>query len=135
MRQEIKGLLLANPGRLIVVRVDNPSENPDYRRIHGGEFRYKGKMYDIATETQDGSATVFLCLHDKKEETLFKGLRKNSENRFNAQWWDHVIKIAYPVSYLFSNIAVPDIILFQDCQIIMPDTYLPVHAPPPKFMI
>jgi hypothetical protein len=135
VRQEIRGLLLANPGRLIVVRVDNPSGNPEYRRIHSGEFRYKGKMYDIAIETQDGSATIFLCLHDKKEETLFKGLRKNSENRFNSQWWDHVIKIAFPVSFLFSNIAVPEIILFKDCERLLPAICIPVHAPPPKLTV
>ncbi len=48
--------------------------HPDFQRIHKGEFRYKGEMYDILKSARHGSETWYTCIHDVKESGLFKNL-------------------------------------------------------------
>lgn len=53
-------------------------------RIHKGEFRYKGQMYDIIRYEDLGDTTKYTCFHDVKESGLFDNLdkmvRENSPN-------------------------------------------------------
>ncbi len=126
--------MLANHSRLLVIRIVHPEKDPDFQRIHQGEFRYKGKMYDIATETKYDHATVFLCLNDKKEENLFKGLKKISQNKFNIQWWENIIKIIYPFSSLLKNGSATEMLLFPRYSIAISSIHIPVNTPPPEFI-
>ena len=134
IKKEIRGLMLANPSQLLTVRIVHPEKDPEFQRIHQGEFRYKGKMYDVATETKDGNATVFLCMNDKKEENLFKGLKKESQNKFTNQWWENINKIVYPISSLPQNESEPEMFIFPRYSVGLSSKHIPVNTPPPKFI-
>ncbi len=45
-------------------------------RMHKGEFRYKGQMYDIIRYEDLGDVTHYTCFHDVKESGLFDSLDK-----------------------------------------------------------
>lgn len=45
-----------------------------FRRIHDGEFRYRGRMYDIVRKDIRGDTTVYYCINDIEEEQLFARL-------------------------------------------------------------
>lgn len=48
--------------------------NKDFKRIHKGEFRYKGEMYDILYAKEDTDTTHYIVIHDPKETNLFAKL-------------------------------------------------------------
>lgn len=50
------------------------TENDLFHRVHAGEFRYKGEMYDILKSERHGDTTWYTCIHDVKESGIFKNL-------------------------------------------------------------
>lgn len=40
-------------------------------RIHSGEFRYKGEMYDVISQRDSAEVTIFRCIKDKEETDIF----------------------------------------------------------------
>ncbi|MCX6278844.1 MAG: hypothetical protein NT004_12220 [Bacteroidetes bacterium] len=134
VKNEIRELMLANHSQLLVIRIAHPEKDPDFRRIDQREFRYKGKMYDIATETKYDNATVFLCLNDKKEENLFNGLKKVSQNKLNIQWWENIIKIVYPFTSLLKNGSATEMLFFPRYSTALSSIHIPVNTPPPEFI-
>lgn len=50
------------------------TENDVFHRVHAGEFRYKGEMYDILKSESHGDTTWYVCIHDVKESGIFKQL-------------------------------------------------------------
>ncbi len=59
--------------------------NKDFKRIHKGEFRYKGEMYDILYAKKDADTTHYIVIHDPKETNLFAKLDEHL-NKYND--WD-----------------------------------------------
>jgi hypothetical protein len=59
--------------------------NKYFQRIHKGEFRYKGEMYDILYAQQDGDTTHYIVIHDPKETNLFARLDEHLD-KYND--WD-----------------------------------------------
>ena len=79
VRQEIKALLKQGvpEGELHVLIIPKSVEfdpNSSFQRIHEGEFRYEGKMYDIVRRELRGDTTVYYCVNDVQEEKLFADL-------------------------------------------------------------
>ncbi|MGZ5244703.1 MAG: hypothetical protein ACXWD4_12340 [Bacteroidia bacterium] len=58
----------------IAKQVENEANVKVFQRIHDGEFRYYGEMYDIVYRETKGDTTYYHCIHDKEEEVLFAGL-------------------------------------------------------------
>ena len=52
------------------VIITDPSSDPDFKWVEKGEFRYKGKLYDLISIEVKGTTFVFNCINDKKEEQL-----------------------------------------------------------------
>lgn len=61
--------------------------NKDFKRIHKGEFIYKGEMYDILYTQEDTDTTHYIVIHDPKETNLFARLDEhiNKYNDWNNQ--------------------------------------------------
>lgn len=61
--------------------------NPVFQRIHEGEFRYEGKMYDIVRREIHEDTTWYFCVSDEKETVLFANLDElvNKETNQNPQ--------------------------------------------------
>lgn len=77
-------------------------------RIHKGEFRYKGQMYDIIRYQDLGDTTLYTCFHDVKESGLFdkldKMVRENSPNnplQHSLQRLSSTISILYFEKHIF----------------------------------
>jgi hypothetical protein len=60
----------------ILVKVEHPADNPDFRLLDHNEFSYCGKLYDIASETVKENVTWYYCINDKQEERLIAGFEK-----------------------------------------------------------
>ena len=88
--------ILENRADMIVLRVKNADSNRDLQRSDKRDIEYKGMLYDVLREVRQGSSTVFICFHDSKEESLFKGLNKAHFHKIYLALWDHVIKVAFP---------------------------------------
>jgi hypothetical protein len=112
VRREMKSQIRAGyfEESLFVLNIINPSLNPDFKRIDKGEFRYKGKLYDIISEKNSGNMTTFHCINDKNEEKLLAGfhhyfeLASTQNNPAKARHAQallyHVIKLALTESLL-----------------------------------
>ena len=107
IHNEIRSIKLSNPDALTIIRISDPDRDPQFQRIHKGEFRYKGKMYDIISESYNGSTYTYLCYHDKREDNIFKSLKKEALDSFNSSWWNYQIKVAFPVIFSPFCLMVP----------------------------
>ena len=82
----------------------------ELQRIDGNEIRYKGRMYDIISETKNNNVLYIKCINDKKEDNLFKILFK-----INKQDDPNDKSEAYSKTLLIKNYILneTDIIHFQ----------------------
>lgn len=92
VRREIKQRIKAGvpEQELVLLKIPrNLEEQPSqlFQRIHSGEFRYQGKMYDIVRQQEHGDTTWYYCVSDEKETVLFANLDElvNRESNQNPQ--------------------------------------------------
>lgn len=81
IKREVKQRLKAGvpESRLTLVKIPvewEKSGSSQFQRIHAGEFRYHGEMYDIVRSEAKGDTTFYYCIHDKEETKLFANLDK-----------------------------------------------------------
>ena len=79
IRKEIKYQIKSslNETELILLKIPVSLEaNPtkDFQRMHAGEFRYQGNMYDIVKQESHRGTTWYWCIWDKQETALFANL-------------------------------------------------------------
>ena len=78
LRFEIRGMI--NSGfhkeMCILVKIDRPESNPDFKKLDHNEFSYCGRLYDIVSESVKGNTTWYYCINDKQEERLIAGFEK-----------------------------------------------------------
>ncbi len=79
VRQEVKALLKKGVPESDLHVLSIPlsvehSASSSFQRIHDGEFRYKGRLYDIVRREMRGDTTVYYCINDTAEEQLFADL-------------------------------------------------------------
>ncbi len=98
IRKEIRAQMKKKSTEIVTLRIANPEQDPEFKRIHSREFRYRNEMYDILHQKKEGGVTVFYCIHDKKETRLFNSLSRQEHRRMMQFLWDHVIKMACPVT-------------------------------------
>jgi hypothetical protein len=60
----------------LLVRIDNPGSDPNFKKLDHNEFSYQGQLYDIVSESVKGSTIWYYCIHDKHEERLIDGFEK-----------------------------------------------------------
>ncbi len=132
---------------LIVVKVpyvNGKIEEKDFELIDEDEFRYEGKMYDIArTEIKD-NAIYFYCLNDKKEDAIDLALVKHIQNNVNDNSatgkksnsiLKNLIKIYLPITGLsgsFSSSENDNSYAGRTFQTLT--TVFDVASPPPRFI-
>lgn len=68
---------------LKIPRTLEQNPNATFQRIHSREFRYEGKMYDIARSEAHGDTTWYYCIADVKETQLFANLDALIERDMN----------------------------------------------------
>ena len=141
VRSEMKSFIKAGyfEESYIVLKIGNS----DFIRIDKGEFRYKGKLYDIVSETKSGNFTTFRCINDKNEEKLLAGfhhyfeLASSQNNPVKARHAQamlyHVIKLALPENRWNAPSFVPAKITFQNPIYFLSSIFHPPGNPPPKF--
>ncbi|MCK9204278.1 MAG: hypothetical protein M0P58_07580 [Bacteroidales bacterium] len=134
VQQEMQAFLHVRQSRRrqIILEVTQPIRNPEFRRINDREIRYKGKLYDIIREIKKGNKSVFICIHDAKEELLIAGFLKNLHRKINFALSHNLVTQALPletdqhsgqdgIRFLFPEKTKPLISVF-----------LTLFAPPPK---
>lgn len=86
VKRKIKNSVPVNELHLLKISKQTEAEaNPEiFQRIHEGEFRYYGQMYDIVYKMVSVDTTYYHCIHDKEEQKLFAELDK-AINMYIAQ--------------------------------------------------
>ena len=79
IRREVKQHLKAGVEKIDLVLLKIPiileqQPNKNFRRIHKGEFRYRGRMYDIVRQENHGETTWYYCISDEEETQLYASL-------------------------------------------------------------
>jgi len=78
IQSEIKGII--NSGfhkeMVVLVKIDCPDSNPNFKKTDLHEFSYCGQLYDIVSESVKGKTTWYYCINDKQEERLITGFEK-----------------------------------------------------------
>ena len=134
VRKEMRLTIRENRADMIVLRVKNADSNRDLDRSDKWEIQYKGRLYDVLREVRQGSNTVFICFHDSKEESLFKGLHKAHFHKIYLALWDHLIKVAFPEQPVnIHNTTYADL-LFPEVSVSVKSLLLPPSSPPPELI-
>jgi hypothetical protein len=60
----------------VLIKIDHPESNPDFKMLDHDEFTYCGRLYDIVSESSHGTTTWYYCINDKKEQRLIAGFEK-----------------------------------------------------------
>jgi hypothetical protein len=144
VRDEMKQLIKAGyfEDSFIVLKIENPYFNPDFKKVNNGEFRYKDKLYDIVSETKTGNCIIFKCINDKKEEKLLAGFHRvlelalcqnnPSKAKHATALLYHIIKLALPEGSGCMPLFVPaDISFFTPIHPAF-SIFHPPYSPPPE---
>jgi len=147
VKSDIKSLLRKNipDSKFEMIRISNAeiiSGTSDFRYLDdNNEFFYKGRLYDIARSSNDGTTTVFYCINDKNEEQLFTQLeehiQRNSDqnipgksqtaNLLKGMIKDYILHKS-AVLFSFTNSDV----IFCEKQQCLSEQFTSVFTPPPK---
>jgi hypothetical protein len=104
-REEIKQQIKAGVPEedLVLLKIARTLEakpDPAFRRIHEGEFRYNGEMYDIIRRETHGDTTWYYCLSDEKETQLFANL-DDLVKRQNTEQQQQLARLLHLIGSLF----------------------------------
>jgi len=145
-RNEMKALIKKNlPLKDLekLVITENEMNSPDIFKYKddNNEILYNGKLYDIFSETKDGSNTVFYCINDKNEEKLFAGLNEHIKNNYDQngpsknkslQLIKNIIKEALPDNDIAIKPFQSLTIIFFEYRFELATQSIPIVAPPPE---
>jgi len=131
-RNEMKSVIQHQPVRLSVLKIIDSKHDPDFFRIDRKEFRYKGNMYDIVREIHSGNSTVFICIHDAKDTSLFAGLEKVNRHRQLYLQWEQVILINFSATSFEMGQSASGELLFPVINDLYKSAMLPTWSPPPR---
>jgi len=145
-RKEMKALLNQNLcdeklEKIIIPNAEISNPSSSFRFVEENEIMYHGKLYDVAKKKVEGNNTIFYCINDKNEESLFKGLEEHLKHNLdqNTPSKDksnllakNIIKEAIPgkLHLLKFNTALSDIPIIYTS--LLQEEYIPIFLPPPK---
>jgi hypothetical protein len=145
VKHDIKRRIKENvpAAELTVIRISD-SDKAMQGRIHwieGKEFRLDGRMYDVVRSERRGDTTIYYCINDVQEETLFANLDKqvkeqNQNNPQSSQKRTNLLKILIHEALVTSKelknflIFLGEINTYQKPMLSEINTSPP--APPPK---
>ena len=144
VRSEMKNLIKAGyfKDSFIVLKVDNPLLNKDFRRVGPGEFIFRDQLYDIIKEEKEGNSIVFLCINDKNEEDLLSGFHRYFEASFiqgNPAKAKHAQALLYHVIKLALSGNTFTIVFIESADILFASpfyslfsVFFPPSSPPPE---
>ena len=123
--------------------ITNPDTNPDFKWAEKGEFRYKGKLYDLISVEVTGTTVVFNCINDKKEEQLiarhdqfrdlFAGMNSPERTKNDQTMQNLLIKQALIKNYVIQSPINSSQVIFFDPVSDLNSISLTPSSPPPRF--
>ncbi len=134
IREEMSTALLNRVGKQVVLTIPDNASPGDFRRIHSREFFYKGSLYDIISESRAGNATVFICVHDKKESRLLAYLEQASREKKDLTLVHGPLLFFNPLSRLDLTPDRPLESLMICRPVGLVTTILTVWSPPPEIV-
>ena len=118
---------------LTILKISDIKADSEFQRVEKKEIRYKGSLYDVIKEVQSGRATIFYCIHDKKEEILLATMNSVNKSKFLLSLWQHLITIAIPPFDNSSTDTFAVNVLFPLISVPLPSVLLRTWSPPPEF--
>jgi len=126
----------------ILLQITNPETNPDFKWTEPGEFSYKGKLYDVVSESVTGNQHNFTCLYDKSEEALINNytacqvlasrLGSQDKSRHQQVLMHLLIKQALVRTHVIICPSITQQIGFPVACTVFKSLQVPPDSPPPK---
>ena len=144
LQDEMKSLIRAGflKVRYEKVIIADPASDPDFKWVEKGEFRYKGKLYDLISMEIKGKTVIFNCINDKKEEQLiarhdqfrilFSGRNSATRTKNNQAMQNLLIKQAIVRNLLIQSPVLSSQVIFFDPVQDLNSIILPPASPPPR---
>jgi len=143
IRSEIRGMI--NSGfhkeMCILIKIDRPDSNPNFKKTDLHEFSYCGRLYDIVSESVKGNMIWYYCINDKQEERLIAGFEKiqnlnlvpgsSGKAKQTQALLYHLIKIALIKEPIIFDYPQPVEVVFgyNQCHPLTP-IHIPLSPPP-----
>jgi len=91
----------------LILIVLSASEKNNIQWENNDEFRFKGKMYDVAFRKQENNKLYLYCYNDLREEHLFTSLKRHIKNHIDnsATQKNSKTVLKSPVSFFYT---IPD---------------------------
>ena len=142
IRSDIRAMINSGFHRemFILIKIDHPESNPNFKKLDHDEFSYCGRLYDIIEETVKGNTTWYNCINDQQEEQLISGYEKIqsfASGTGSPDKTNHIESLLHNLVTLAlvtgpMNPTVPNSIDFTFCQYSFhPDTSVSGPVPPP----
>lgn len=147
IRSEIKRQLREGMAEeeLVLLRIPlSLEENPDrsFTRMHAGEFRYQGFMYDIVRQELRGDTTWYWCVLDWGDTELHNQLdekrgqhpsqdpaRRDAGERLNRFWQNLFFAALHPASHTLVQASLRS--CFEYAYLLCPG-FFDFPSPPPE---
>jgi hypothetical protein len=125
----------------ILVKIDRPESNPNFKKTDLHEFSYCGRLYDIVSESVKGNTTWYYCINDKLEERLIAGFEKiqnlnlglgsSDKTKQTQALLYHLITIALLKESIVFNYPQPlEVVFGYTQQHLLTPFHIPVSPPP-----
>ena len=132
VKQEMRRSTHHGSTSLAVLKIIDPSSDPDFKRVERKEFRYKGSLYDVIREVKSGPVTIFYCIPDKKEEDLLAAMNRVNKSKFLLSLWQHLITVAWSSPGLAFTDTHPVDIIFPAMSVPLHSALMQNWSPPPE---
>jgi hypothetical protein len=124
------------------ITIPYPATNRDFTMLDKGEFRFRGKLYDVVSVRFSGTSMIFKCINDTREEQLLARYEKYStwvagmnlpeKSRNSQAMLYHIIKHALLNNYSIEAPASSSVVLFFEPARDFNSRNLEPTFPPPK---
>jgi hypothetical protein len=132
IRKEMQTRANLGSTSLTIIKISDLKNNNEFQRVEKKEIKYKGLLYDVIKEVQTGEGAIFYCIHDNKEENLLMAMKTVNGNKFLVSLWDHLIKIAIPLSDFPMTNTLFSKMIFPRISVSLRSVFLAKWGPPPE---
>lgn len=131
-RKVMQSAMEIHSARPVMLKIADPLNDKEFRRIDHKEFMYKGELYDIVREIKTGNTTVFICLHDARETKLYAGLKRVNQINAAKAFWNQMSLYIYSESGIDVEPLFSGMLIFSTLDIPLKSLQLPTWSPPPE---
>lgn len=144
IKSEIKNEIESGVDQNEITKLIVPNNNSSmYELADGGnEIRFNNQFFDIIKTNKTSTSTIYYCVNDKKEESLFSKLENqvdsnvisntHQKNETSKKLIDTVIKLYFSNHFSITSKQTPEKITYYTSNLIYTPAIAEINSPPPE---